>query len=514
MAALNFPASSSSPWTAPNGVIYTWNADGYWEAKADPNDFDTDYLKLNATNDPVTGNLALDQDLDVGDNLAVTGTSDFTGLTTHEAGVSVTGTGSTNAIISADNSNGTDSNIIFGQHFITCEIAPSLSGNTYGLVSVFNGKNIDNSSVTTQRALRSVTGRFTEFNYPATATPIYNYFAVDCRGTGTGYAQIQTGSSTNSEVRGFFAPQSLGATPYKTYGFYSELNIDKPSAIDANAVNYNFYAKGNAPNYFAGFTSFGPDKITIGGSLDTWTTGSAAEFLHGQLKITRTVSDSNNSNLHLNRNGSNDGKLIQFYKEGAEVASIALRPAGGVQANNFNTFSLSMDSRILTNPTEITNASTTVKALQPKQEGFVAHELQQLVAEAVTGTENEEESIGTLTDYDGTVLETNVTERTGNDLTYEEQVEATPYVAAVEATYDEDGNELTPYVDEVEATYTTITRTKTWTPTGTQPVYQGVDQTKLIPLLTKALQEALERIEALEAAAGDGVKGTTRKRKS
>ena len=32
------------------------------------------------------------------------------------------------------------------------------------------------------------------------------------------------------------------------------------------------------------------------------------------------------------------------------------------------------------------------------------------------------------------------------------------------------------------------------------PNYQSVDQTKLIPLLTKALQECLERIETLEAA--------------
>jgi hypothetical protein len=44
-----------------------------------------------------------------------------------------------------------------------------------------------------------------------------------------------------------------------------------------------------------------------------------------------------------------------------------------------------------------------------------------------------------------------------------------------------------------------VTRTRSWTPSGTRPVYQGVDQTKLIPLLTKALQEALERIEQLEA---------------
>ena len=54
----------------------------------------------------------------------------------------------------------------------------------------------------------------------------------------------------------------------------------------------------------------------------------------------------------------------------------------------------------------------------------------------------------------------NVTEP--EDLTYEEQVEATAYVAAVEATYDEYGNELTAEVPEVVATYTMVTRTKTW----------------------------------------------------
>ena len=45
----------------------------------------------------------------------------------------------------------------------------------------------------------------------------------------------------------------------------------------------------------------------------------------------------------------------------------------------------------------------------------------------------------------------------------------------------------------------TVTRTKTWTATGTKPVYQGVNN-EAHPLLTKALQEALERIEALENA--------------
>jgi hypothetical protein len=32
-----------------------------------------------------------------------------------------------------------------------------------------------------------------------------------------------------------------------------------------------------------------------------------------------------------------------------------------------------------------------------------------------------------------------------------------------------------------------------------KPVYQGIDQSKLVPLLTAALQEALAKIESLEA---------------
>ena len=34
------------------------------------------------------------------------------------------------------------------------------------------------------------------------------------------------------------------------------------------------------------------------------------------------------------------------------------------------------------------------------------------------------------------------------------------------------------------------------------PIYQGIDQSKLVPLLTKALQEAIEKIEVLEAKVG------------
>ena len=40
--------------------------------------------------------------------------------------------------------------------------------------------------------------------------------------------------------------------------------------------------------------------------------------------------------------------------------------------------------------------------------------------------------------------------------------------------------------------------TEAVTETNSVPDYQGIDQSKLVPLLTKALQEAISKIEALE----------------
>jgi hypothetical protein len=52
-----------------------------------------------------------------------------------------------------------------------------------------------------------------------------------------------------------------------------------------------------------------------------------------------------------------------------------------------------------------------------------------------------------------------------------------------------------------------VTGTKDAVDADGNPVYQGIDQSKLVPLLTAALQEAIGRIETLEAkvAALEGV---------
>ncbi len=110
---------------------------------------------------------------------------------------------------------------------------------------------------------------------------------------------------------------------------------------------------------------------------------------------------------------------------------------GGISQNQSTTsFNTSSDYRLKENVIDVTDGITRVKQLQPRRfnfiaddsrtvDGFLAHEAQTVVPEAVTGTHNE---------------------------------------------VDDDGN----------------------------PVYQGIDQSKLVPLLTAALQEAIAKIETLE----------------
>ena len=290
MAALDFPASSSSPWTAPNGVIYTWNADGYWEAKADPNDFDTDYLKLNATNDPVTGNLALDQDLAVGDNLAVTGTSDFTGdvsaaanlavtgtsdftgLTTHEAGISVTGggiDGNTSNIFKAVSSSSQVNPFI-----ISTNDNVGVSITSPGAVNVY-GTTYRQTSGNPAYRFQIGTGGFHPTSTNQTACFVKSDFTTNQPTAGGAYSHFvvssQAGGTHQGELNGFYCgsiSQGVSNTAgTKVIGFKSDIDND---GAKPNIEAYNFYAAGDAPNYFAGNVGIGTDdpqgKLDVDGN--------------------------------------------------------------------------------------------------------------------------------------------------------------------------------------------------------------------------------------------------------
>ena len=176
------------------------------------------------------------------------------------------------------------------------------------------------------------------------------------------------------------------------------------------------------------------------------------------------------------RRRTSDGTIQGFYRDTTLVGTISV-------TTNATAYNTSSDYRLKENVIPMVGAADRVKALKPCRfnfiadatttvDGFIAHEAQEVVPESVTGTKDAMEDIGTLTEWDGTVLETEVTEP--ESLTWDETIT------------DEENNE------------TIETRTRTWVKTGDRPVMQGIDQAKLVPLLTAALQEALSAIETLK----------------
>ena len=139
---------------------------------------------------------------------------------------------------------------------------------------------------------------------------------------------------------------------------------------------------------------------------------------------------------------------------------------GSIKTSGSSTsFNTSSDYRLKENVVDITDGITRIKQLQPKRfnfiadadktvDGFIAHEAQTVVPEAVAGEK---------------------------DATKEEQYEVTP------AVLNDDGEQVTPAVMG----------------TRTVPEHQGIDQSKLVPLLTAALQEAIAKIETLEQRLSD-----------
>ena len=150
-------------------------------------------------------------------------------------------------------------------------------------------------------------------------------------------------------------------------------------------------------------------------------------------------------------NVTSERYMIVFFNGNGAVGSI--RTNGS--STSYNT---SSDYRLKENVVGITDGIARVKQLQPKRfnfiadddttvDGFLAHEAQAVVPEAVSGTHNQVQ-------------------------VWDESEELPDGVSVGDNKLDEDGNTI--------------------------PEYQGIDQSKLVPLLTAALQEAIAKIETLE----------------
>ena len=151
--------------------------------------------------------------------------------------------------------------------------------------------------------------------------------------------------------------------------------------------------------------------------------------------------------------GQSGARHFTFHSNGTEVGKITTTTSA-------TTYATSSDYRLKTDAQPMTGASDRVLALNPvnfewissgeRVDGFLAHEAQAVVPECVTGTK---------------------------DAMRDEEYEVTA------AVLDADGMVVTEAVMG----------------TRSVPDMQGIDQSKLVPLLTAALQEALTEISALKA---------------
>tara|TARA_R110001632_G_scaffold17691_1_gene55774 strand:- start:11 stop:1648 length:1638 start_codon:yes stop_codon:yes gene_type:complete len=188
-------------------------------------------------------------------------------------------------------------------------------------------------------------------------------------------------------------------------------------------------------------------------------------------------------------------------------------------------YNVMSDYRLKELDVPMTGVTERVKALRPinfawkvdgsRVDGFFAHELQAVVPEAATGTKD------AMRDE-----EYEVTPATGDVFTAGSEAgftEVSPAIVASPAYYDVDGNVIKAEVIAQSAVHEaydavaevihsaavekseTLLEGQQWRETTAQvmgirsvPDMQGIDQAKIVPLLTATIQELITRIEALE----------------
>ncbi len=294
------------------------------------------------------------------------------------------------------------------------------------------------------------------------------------RVTSAGKVGIGTSSPTNLlEVDG-------GSDPVRLRISTTGTDANEAGIILANSSKTAFN-DGIIISHGAGFTSFsgltGSELIRLhnSGNLGLLTTDNVAG-----IKVFRHLQQYNGISI---QNGTNnDGNIFQSFlrSDGSVVGSISQNNGGAGTA--FNT---SSDYRLKENVTYDFDGTSRLKQLKPCRfnfigqketvDGFLAHECTS-VPEAITGTKDATENFGIVKDKDDNIVEKKVSE----DHFKERQKQ----------TYNEDGKKEEPIYPS----------THKWEKTSTENVYQQIDQSKIVPLLVKTIQELEARITALESA--------------
>jgi hypothetical protein len=206
-------------------------------------------------------------------------------------------------------------------------------------------------------------------------------------------------------------------------------------------------------------------SLVVGGtSWDTW--------YHFQMRFNGNSGGA--MVLDNSQTDTNGTAYIQFKQGNSAIGYISRNgTTSGV------TYSTSSDYRLKENVNYTWDATTKLKELKPAKftwkadpsnqivDGFLAHEVSSIVPEAITGTKDETETKEKVViSNDGTITA--------------EWIEEADWIKGkADNTYEND---------------------TTWEATKVVPKYQAIDQSKLVPLLVKTIQELEARITTLESA--------------
>ena len=196
-------------------------------------------------------------------------------------------------------------------------------------------------------------------------------------------------------------------------------------------------------------------RIDASGTIRTTSSdGTAPTVGSGCVSVQGRSNSASVGILRLYKTGD-DGNIVDFYRTGNTLV-------GKISVSETTTsYVTSSDYRLKENIVGMSGATERLKQLKPSRfnfiadadttvDGFLAHEVQDIVPEAITGTK---------------------------DAMMDEEYEVTP------AVLDDDGNVVTEAVMG----------------TRSVPDYQGIDQSKLVPLLVATIQELEARIAQLES---------------
>jgi len=340
---------------------------------------------------------------------------------------------------------------------------------------------------------------------------------------GTGNVGIGTDNPTVGKLQvndGSGAIVAITRTSGATSGNLGVLRFGNTD-VDSNLANISAIQDGSTTSSALTFET----QSTGGATAERLRIDSSGSLLVGGTALAQADSFGVDSNgvISSSRASSASVSHVLFYNGSPLVGFIST----STTATQYVT---SSDYRLKENETNLIDGIDRLKQLSPyrfnfkvdpdkKVDGFFAHEVSDVVPEAITGTKDgmkDEEYEVSPAVYEDVVHPAvdAVYEDVVHPATYEEVVHP-----AVEATYDEDGNELTPATEEyteqvllteeyteqvlvteaVEEYTESVLVTEAVMDTRSVPDYQGIDQAKLVPLLTAALQEAVAKIEALEA---------------